>query len=134
MEMLGSQRARFDTEATLPVARATVRKNLFLVYNSARSESPLKGILLDRGYHVTHAETAEAALRIWAKMTNSVDLFLADTSVEKDPGIEQLLKLLQAENPRLRVLYVNDLEQPTSSLAAQSYSQQLAAVVDNCLS
>jgi hypothetical protein len=82
---------------------------------------------------VIHAESVDAALRTWACLQASVDLFLADISLGKDQSIEQLVKLLQAENPRLRVLYANDLEVAIAPLTVPGYPTQLVRVVDNCL-
>lgn len=92
----------------------------------------MKAALLERGYEVIHAESVEAALAAWARLAVRVDLFLADIALGRDHGVEQLVQLLQAENPRMRVLYANDLE-TGCPLAGQSYPRQLVAVVENCL-
>lgn len=136
MEMLSSQPGRFARfAAALPVAVPPARQNktIFLVHSSCKPFSPVKAALQERGYQVIFAESVAAALRIWEKLATRVDLFLADISLGRDHSVEQLVKLLQAENPRLRVLYANDLEQAAVPMAAPVYPQQLVAVVDNCL-
>ena len=96
-------------------------------------QNPVKAALLERGYQVFDAESVEAALALWPKLTRPIHLFLADISLGKDEEVERLVKMLQAENPRLRVLYANDLEQPIGPVAALSYPRQLVSVVDHCL-
>ena len=133
MDMLSTPRARFTfAPPTLaPVSRP--KRTVFLVHSSLRAHSPVRTALQENGYHVIYAESVEAALRVWTELTVGVDLFLADISLGKDQGVERLVKLLQAENPRLRVLYANDLEEGAGLISAQSYPQQLVAVVENCL-
>jgi CheY-like chemotaxis protein len=133
MAMLSSPMARFDAVRPTTVAAASVKKTVFLVHSCTRLQDPVKAALLERGYHVVHAESVEAALRTWARLAVSVDLFLADISLGKDQNIEQLVKLLQAENPRMRVLFANDLEEARGPIVAQCYPRQLVTVVDNCL-
>jgi CheY-like chemotaxis protein len=132
MEMLLPQTARFAAARPLPVTPPS-KKTIFFVQSCARVQNPVKAALVERGHQVIHAESVEAALRLWAKLAQPVHLFLADISLGKDQGIEQLVKLLQAENPRLRVLYANDLEHPIGPVAASSYPGQLVGVIDNCL-
>lgn len=109
-------------------------KTVFLVDKFPGPGSPVKAALEQRGYTVVHAGSVSEALRLWSRLTARVDLFLADISLGRDPSIEQLVRLLRAGNPRLRVLFANDLEQPAGPLlAAHGYSQQLVGIVDNCL-
>ena len=116
----------------LPVAAAT--KTIFLVHSSSQAGSPVKAALQERGYQVIHAASIGEALTIWEKSAARIDLFLADISLGRDPGVEHFVQLLQAENTRMRVLYANDLEQTTGPLTlGLSYPKQLVAVVDNCL-
>jgi ActR/RegA family two-component response regulator len=124
---------RFDAVRPTTVGAASIKKTVFLVHSCTRLQDPVKAALLERGYHVVHAESVEAALQIWARLTVSIDLFLADISLGKDQGIEQLVKLLQAENPRMRVLFANELEAAAGPIVAQCYPMQLVTVVDNCL-
>ncbi len=132
MELLSRQTRRFPLASALPVPVSSGKKTIFLVHSSIQYSSPIKAALQDRGYAVVHADTAEAALQTWAKLSCRVDLFLADISLGKDQEVERLVKLLQAENPRMRVLYANDLEVTCPSMA-QTYFTQLAGVVENCL-
>ena len=133
MAMLSSPMARLDAVQPATVAAASVKKTVFLVHSCTRLQDPVKAALLERGYQVIHAESVEAALRIWARLAVPVDLFLADISLGKDQSIEQLVKLLQAENPRMRVLFANDLEEARGPIVAPCYPRQLVTVVDNCL-
>jgi DNA-binding response OmpR family regulator len=130
--MLSRPTGRFDTVRTAPVPAVPVRKTVFLLHSCGSLNDPVKAALLERGYQVVHAESVEAALRIWAHLPTPVDLFLADIRLGQDPGVEQLVRVLQAENSRMRVLYANDLE-GARMLASQAYPHQLVKVVDNCL-
>lgn len=119
--------------AAIPAARIAPlarRKTIFYVQNGFRFACPIKGALEESGYDVIQAESLDAALAIWVRSVMSIDLFLADLSLQTDPGIERLAKLLQAENPRMRILYANGLDE----LGSQNYPSQLAQVVQNCLS
>jgi hypothetical protein len=134
MATSSSSRARFEAVAPAPFPAVPLNKTIFLVHSGGRVIDPVQAALLARGYRVVHAESVEAALRIWARLASAVDLFLADIHLGQDPRVEQLVKLLQAENPRMRVLYANDLEaEAHESIIAQRYSSQLVTVVDNCL-
>lgn len=134
MERLSTPRPRFQVASPTSVPDWRAAKTIFLVQSAARPGSPVKAALLKRGYQVVHAESVDAALRTWVKLATPVDLFLADISLGRDPGIEQLVKFLQAENARMRVLYANDLDDVTGPLLAQSYPEQLVTIIDNCLS
>jgi CheY-like chemotaxis protein len=125
--------ARFAGARRAPATPARAEKTILLVQNSARAHNPVKAVLQERGYKIIHAESVEAALQVWAQLPIPVDLFLADLSLGKDQGVEQLVKLLQSENPRVRVLYANDLEPSPGMLITHSYPQQIATVVDSCL-
>jgi CheY-like chemotaxis protein len=109
-------------------------KTVFLVDKFPGPGSPIKAALEQRGYTVIHAGSVSEALRLWSRLSARVDLFLADISLGRDHSVEELVRLLQAENSRLRVLFANDLEQPAETLLGpQGYPQQLVRIVDNCL-
>jgi hypothetical protein len=133
MEMISTPTARLRLFRADPVPVAAVKRTVFLVHRLFPAQSPVKVALQERGYEVVHAESVEEAWRIWAKLAIPIHLFLADISLGRDQAVERLLKLLQAENPRMRILFANDLEQATDPIAAQSYPQQLLSVVENCL-
>lgn len=121
-----------NSRAFSPVSAAG--KTIFLVHQSPSPGSPVKAALEERGYSVIHAASVSEALRLWVRFAGRVNLFLADISLGSDPRIEELVRSLQAKNPRMRVLLANDLEQPAGALmVAQTYSQQLVSIVDNCL-
>lgn len=133
MELFSTQTARFKAPARIHVPESRPDKTIFLVHTEARPGSGVKAALQERGYQVIHADSVDAAHQTWAKLGNPVHLFLADITLGRDQSIERLVKLLQAENPRMRVLYANDLEQAPHLIGAPSYAQQLVSVVDNCL-
>lgn len=109
-------------------------KTIFLVHQAPSPGSPVKAALEERGYSVIHAASVSEALRLWVRFAGRVDLFLSDISLGSDPRIEELVRSLQAKNPRMRVLFANDLEQPAGALMVpQTYSQQLVSIVNNCL-
>ncbi|MHC1769183.1 MAG: hypothetical protein AB9869_33695 [Verrucomicrobiia bacterium] len=109
-------------------------KTIFLVHQSPSPGSPLKAALEERGYSVIHGASVSEALRLWVRFAGRVHLFLADINLGSDPRIEELVRSLQARNPRMRVLFANDLEQPAGArMVPQAYSQQLVGIVDNCL-
>ena len=112
---------------------APAKRTILLVHRSSKATPPIKTALQEKGYEVIHADCIEAALQIWAKLATRVDLFLADIALGRDAAVEQLVKLLQAENPRLRVLYANDLDCSAGSIGLQNYPHQLVTVVENCL-
>jgi CheY-like chemotaxis protein len=133
MALLSNRTARFRAFVPPAPIAPQANKTVFLVHGAGEPTSAVKAALVERGYHVVFAESAEAALHTWAQLAVPIDLFLADISLGKDQAIEQLVKLLQAENPRLRLLYANDLEQAGGPILSQSYPKQLVTVVDNCL-
>ena len=136
MEMLLSQARRFaQFTSSLPgtTPPGLQGKTIFLIHNSSQRSNPVQALLQERGYRVTLAESVAAALQIWSQLTGRVDLFLADISLGRDHSVEQLVKFLHAENPRMRVLYANDLEGDSSPIAVQRYAHQLVEVIDNCL-
>lgn len=133
MELLSHHAARFTpVPAPAPISAPLAKRTIFLVQQSSRLGNPVKTALVEKGYEVIHAESVEGALRIWASLARRVDLFLADISLGRDQGVERLVKLLQAENPRMRVLYANDLD-ATGPVVMQTYPKQLVAVIENCL-
>lgn len=117
------------TAAQLPRRSRTI----FLIQRTHRPASAIGAALQARGHELIHADSVEGALRVWTKLSAPVHLFLADTALERDHRVEELVKMLSAENPRMRVLYANDLEQSANPIANASYAQQLATVVENCL-
>ena len=133
MASLSNPAARFKSFESASAPLAPANKTVFLVHRAGEPISAIKAALVDRGYRVILAESAEAAFQTWTNRVGPVDLFLADISLGRDQAAEQLVKLLQTENPRLRVLYANDLEEAGGPILAQTYPRQLAAVVDNCL-
>ena len=133
MALLSNRLARFKRFESTPPTLPPTKKTVFLVHSAGHPTSAVKTALIERGYDVINAESPEAALRVWPRLTKPVDLFLADISLGKDQAAEQLVKLLQAENPRMRLLYANDLEEASGPILCQSYPKQLVAVVDNCL-
>ncbi len=105
-----------------------------MVHESPCPGSPVKAALESRGYSVIHAASISDAIRLWVRLARRVDLFLAEISLGSDPRIEELVRSLQAKNPRMRVLFANDLEQPVESLRVDpGYPEQLVRIVDNCL-
>jgi hypothetical protein len=132
MEILSGQTPRHSLAPEAPEPVSALKKRIFLIHSTPRPTHPVRAALEQKGYEVISADSVDAALRMWVKFTKPVDLFLADIMLGKDPITEQLVKLLQAENPRMRVLYANDLDL-AAPLVMQRYPQQLIAVVDNCL-
>lgn len=113
-------------------AAGTPATRTVFLFHSSSLLTPVKAALEERGYRVIHAESIESAFGLWSKLTARIDLFLADISLGRDQEVEELVRLFQGENPRMRVLYANDLEETTRPVT-MSYSQQLAGIVENCL-
>jgi CheY-like chemotaxis protein len=133
MAILTSSAARFQTADKLPPEPRRETRSIFLFQDNSPFAAVVKAALDQAGYTVIHADTLEAALRLWAKSIMPVDLFLADRSLQRDPGLQRLTQLLQAENPHMRVLFVNNLERPGTTPELLPYPQHVLDSVKRSL-
>jgi PAS domain S-box-containing protein len=67
----------------------------------------MQGILARNGYKVLEAANGEAALKIWAQHRESVALLLTDLVMPGGISGQELARLLQTENPSLKVIYAS---------------------------
>jgi len=133
MELRPNRTARFTATLDAPTPALAQAKTIFLFQSNRRPTSPVKAALQDKGYRVIHAESIDAAHRIWAKSITPIDLFVADIRLQHAPGVQRLIQLFQAENSRLRVLYANDLEGAPGGIGAHDYPKQLIDMIEKSL-
>jgi ActR/RegA family two-component response regulator len=133
MELLSSPTPRFSPAPQTFAGVRSPKKTIFLVQNGTHLTNPICSALQENGYEVVHATSVEAGLQLWSELTQTIDLFVADMGLQKHAEVRRLVQVLQAENPRMRVLFVNDLEAIEGTSSMQLYPKQLVNVVQNCL-
>ena len=106
------------TEAA-PRAAAGGRETLLLVEDDTAVRTTTRAALERRGYQVLEANSAAAALAIWAAVGPSVALVITDLVMPGGVTGRQLGDILCAQRPGLRVVY-------TSGYSAEVIDQRLS--------
>jgi len=91
--------------ASLPARGGT--ETLLLVEDDLAVRTPLRLVLERHGYRVLEAANGGEALELWSEQRATVALLLTDLVMPGAVGGQELARRLQAEQPRLRVVYIS---------------------------
>jgi PAS domain S-box-containing protein len=91
--------------ATPAAPEAGGTETVLLVEDDAAVRSVAQRVLQRRGYRVHEADTAAAALKVWALHGEEIDLVLTDMVMPGGMNGRDLVERLRAEKPGLRVIY-----------------------------
>jgi two-component system, cell cycle sensor histidine kinase and response regulator CckA len=92
-----------DAVYTLP--SRVGRETILLVEDEPALRNLVKNILERSGYHVLEAESAFAALEVWADHHSGIDLLLTDMVMPDGMNGKELGQRLLIEKPELRIIY-----------------------------
>jgi PAS domain S-box-containing protein len=98
--------ARTESPPAAPAARASGSVETILV---AEDEAPLRSlvctVLRRQGYRVLEADSGPAALELWRRHRDQVDLLLTDVMMPGGISGKELAMRLLADAPKLKVIY-----------------------------
>jgi CheY-like chemotaxis protein len=111
-------------------------------------ETPLRQLvqfLLERqGYHVLEADSGVAAVKVWEKQKDNIDLLLTDLVMPNGMNGHELSSRLLAENPELKVIFTSGYSAEMSGegsrlrdkipfLQKPYHTQRLVRTIRTCL-
>jgi CheY-like chemotaxis protein len=119
-------------------------KTILLVEDALAVRTLTGNALKNCGYHVVEADSVAAALELWRKFQEKIDLVLADIVMPGDMTGLELVKTLQAEKPALRAVYMSgysatlagqrgELRDGINFLQKPFFPQKLADIVQAAL-
>ena len=80
-------------------------ETILLVEDETLLRQMVRKVLEHHGYRVYEAESASAALHVWAQLSGEIDLLLTDVVMPGGMGGWELGQLLQTERSDLKVIY-----------------------------
>jgi signal transduction histidine kinase/CheY-like chemotaxis protein len=104
-KLLPAQPAGEPAPADDPMARGT--ETILIVEDESALRELVVHILQLCGYRTFEAESGQAALAVWDKHKNEIDLLLTDMVMPGGMSGRQLADRLQAEEPTLKVIYTS---------------------------
>jgi len=102
-----------EIQESQPLSRGN-GETILLVEDDPAVRLVTRATLVRHGYKVLEAFNGVEAMRIWKENLSTVMLLLTDMVMPGGIGGLQLAKLLQAEQPRLRVVYVSGYSAETA--------------------
>lgn len=80
---------------------------VLLVEDDTAVRNLVTRLLKMHGYRVVSAESGRAALPLWERHRNEIDLLLTDVVMPDGVSGRELAQRCQAENPRLQIIYTS---------------------------
>ena len=120
------------------------RETILVVEDEGSVRELVRGILEERGYVVLEARSGKAALQIWGRHRDRIDLLLTDIVMPEGVSGRELGRRLVADKPSLKVIYSSgyspdainpdrDLREGMNFLPKPFVPQRLVQMVRSCL-